>query len=111
MFLMYQCFEKGTFLSFGIGEIVLTQYFNIVAVLKPNSSRPANSERYFICSNLKDSPIVMEVRNYLRKIVNDLWNMRKVRKETDVDIVEIIPLELIKGDSTFYNYIRSQNTK
>lgn len=92
MFLMYQCFEK-------------------VAVLKPNSSRPANSERYFICSNLKDSPIVMEVRNYLRKIVNDLWNMRKVRKETDVDIVEIIPLELIKGDSTFYNYIRSQNTK
>ncbi|XP_057661537.1 cap-specific mRNA (nucleoside-2'-O-)-methyltransferase 1 isoform X4 [Diorhabda carinulata] len=83
LFLIYKCFEK-------------------VSIFKPNSSRPANSERYFICSNLKRDSFYEKVKKFLWLIVNRLW---EIKDDKDVDILEIVPLNLLKNDQCFYSYI------
>lgn len=83
LFLMYKCFEK-------------------VSIFKPNSSRPANSERYFICSNLKRDSFYEKVKILLWTTVNRLW---EIKDNKDIDILEIVPLHLLKNDQTFYTYI------
>ncbi|KAG5882165.1 hypothetical protein JTB14_002889 [Gonioctena quinquepunctata] len=87
VYLMYKCFEK-------------------ITILKPNSSRPANSERYLICSSLRKSSIVESVRKYLRTLVDRLW---EIKDKSDVDVLEIVPLYVLKADQDFYRYIYETN--
>ncbi|KAJ8919707.1 hypothetical protein NQ315_006235 [Exocentrus adspersus] len=89
LYLMYSCFEK-------------------VAILKPNSSRPANSERYLICYSLKADPIVQNIKKYLWTIVERLWELRN---DPEGDVLEIVPLEVIKADANFFSYISESNNK
>nr|CAH7758069.1 unnamed protein product [Callosobruchus chinensis] len=87
LYLIYRCFEK-------------------VSIFKPNSSRPANAERYFICYGLKDNPIVDNIKEYLWTVVKRLWEISDC---SDVDVLEIIPMEIIKSDREFCDYIRQSN--
>ncbi|XP_072399860.1 cap-specific mRNA (nucleoside-2'-O-)-methyltransferase 1 isoform X1 [Diabrotica undecimpunctata] len=87
LFLMFKCFEK-------------------VAILKPNSSRPANSERYFICSNLNRDHFYERVKRYFWFIVRRLW---EIKDNNNIDVLEIVPLHILKGDKYFYNYIVNSN--
>lgn len=91
IFLMYQCFEK-------------------IAIFKPSTSRPANSERYLICSNLKESSIVRDVRNYLRLIVHEMWTLSE-SKVSNVDLVSLVPFEVIAKYEHFKTYIIDRNNK
>lgn len=77
IYLMYRCFKK-------------------ICIFKPNTSRPANSERYLICKGKNESTDSIE--NYFDQINRQLENI------TD-DIVSIVPLEVMKRDGKFYNYI------
>lgn len=81
----------------------------LVGILKPNASRPANSERYFIASGLKHSKVTLAVREYLRKIVHELWDLRS--KNSDADVLEIVPVDLIKKDVQFFEYLWSSSKK
>ncbi|CAG9816211.1 unnamed protein product [Phaedon cochleariae] len=89
LYLLYKCFEK-------------------ISIMKPNSSRPANSERYFICSNLRDGEAVQSIKKYLWNIVKRLWSLRD---NSEVDVLEIVPLEILKRDDQFYEFIRETNNR
>lgn len=88
LYLMYLCFEK-------------------VGIIKPNASRPANSERYFICSSFKVNPLTNIIREYMWKIVIRLWEIRTL---PDRDVLEIVPGDVLQADKKFFNYILESNT-
>lgn len=50
------------------------------------------------------------IRRYLRKIVNKLWEMRHV-DDNSSDIIEIVPLDILKGARQFFEYIRQINNR
>lgn len=106
LYLMYKCFEKGRiaqcYFAFNEGIILL------VTILKPNSSRPANSERYFICYNLKGDGVVQEIKKYLWTVVKRLWELKD---NLEIGVLEIVPLEVIKRDERFFSYIIDSNNR
>lgn len=87
---------------FSVGLIYLMhKCFNKICIIKPNSSRPGNSERYVICK-YKRSQIVTIVE-YLFNINEQLWYDR------GIDILQIVPFEIINEDRNFYKYIVKSN--
>lgn len=91
LYLMYRCFEKFT-------------------ILKPRTSRPANSERYVIFYGKRNNKYVNIIRKHLRHIVECLFYNR-LHKIEDEDIIEIISLESIKSDTGFANFITECNNR
>ncbi|XP_075170225.1 cap methyltransferase 1 [Haematobia irritans] len=82
IYLMYKCFDK-------------------IAIIKPNSSRPANSERYLVCKWKKDN--TSDICSYLN-LVNNILNERN-----EEDIMEIVDIALITQDELFFDYIKQSN--
>ncbi|KAF5297429.1 hypothetical protein FQR65_LT01360 [Abscondita terminalis] len=92
IFLMYKCFEK-------------------IAILKPNASRPANSERYLICHGLKKNNHTEIVRKYLSSIGKELWDLREVQKNIRLDINEVVPISVIEKDEEFCKFLTESNNE
>ncbi|XP_031628389.1 cap-specific mRNA (nucleoside-2'-O-)-methyltransferase 1-like [Contarinia nasturtii] len=84
IYLMYKCFKK-------------------ISIIKPNTSRPANSERYLVCKWKKLNTDA--IQQYLFDVNVHLHDNRN----TDSDINELVPFEVMKKDETFYNYICESN--
>ncbi|GJQ76908.1 hypothetical protein Trydic_g15109 [Trypoxylus dichotomus] len=101
------------FTSFSVGLIYLMYLcFEECTIVKPNTSRPANSERYFICKDFKYSHYALEIRRYLEFIVQDMWNRQTAQQQDpNSDILELIPLEILVRDAKFTKYICDSNTK
>ncbi|XP_044746355.1 cap-specific mRNA (nucleoside-2'-O-)-methyltransferase 1 isoform X2 [Coccinella septempunctata] len=97
------------FTRFSVGLIYLMyRCFKRVTIVKPNTSRPANGERYLICYDLQKNEEVENIREYLRFIAKKLWDLKGVEQN---DILELVPMRTIKEDSTFSNYILDSNNK
>lgn len=84
IYLMYKCFKK-------------------ICIVKPNTSRPANSERYLVCKWKKSNTDA--IRQYLFDVNVHLYD----NTNTDSDINELVPLEVMQSDEEFYNYICDSN--
>ncbi|XP_031622704.1 cap-specific mRNA (nucleoside-2'-O-)-methyltransferase 1-like, partial [Contarinia nasturtii] len=92
------------FTSFSVGLIYLMyKCFKKISIIKPNTSRPANSERYLVCKWKK--PNTDAIRRYLFKVNMHLFQ----NQNTNSDIAELVPFEVIKKDEIFYNYICQSN--
>ena len=84
--------------------------FDEVCIHKPNTSRPANSERYIICKGKR--PDVEAIRDYMFKInsrLNQLGFSQLGVTKSNVDVNEIVPLSLIFEDKEFAEYMRQSN--
>lgn len=88
------------FSPFTVGLIyILYQTFEKFAIIKPFTSRPANSERYVIGIGLKERrPKVVE---YMFK-VNQMINEKK-------NVTSVVNIDILKGDETFMNYVKESN--
>lgn len=84
LFLMYKCFKQ-------------------ICIIKPNASRPGNSERYIIGKFKR--PNTDTIQNHLFNINQEMWN----NQDTKVDVLELIPFEIIKEDRNFFNYLCESN--
>lgn len=93
------------FTPFSAGLVYLMyRCFDSVCIFKPNSSRPANSERYLICKRKKsDTQAVME---YLAQ-VNHLLSKRDDNEEEDV--IQLVPLDELEADTLFVTYLKNSN--
>lgn len=91
------------FTPFSVGLVYLMfKCFDSISIFKPNSSRPANSERYLICKRKRfDTERIM---NYLSK-VNRLLSMR----DENNDVIELVPLDVLEADTEFIRYVRNSN--
>ncbi|XP_040286721.1 cap-specific mRNA (nucleoside-2'-O-)-methyltransferase 1 [Bufo bufo] len=98
------CKTFDLFTPFSVGLIYLLYCcFERVSLFKPVTSRPANSERYVVGRGLKVG--TEDVRNYLFTVNLRLNQLRN--SEQDVNLV--VPLEVLRGDRQFYDYMVRSN--
>ncbi|XP_011311453.1 cap-specific mRNA (nucleoside-2'-O-)-methyltransferase 1 [Fopius arisanus] len=91
------------FTPFSVGLVyLLYRCFERISIFKPNTSRPANSERYLICQGRKND--VNDVISYLEE-ANEIL----LRGDKDDDVTELVPLELLQDADEFYKYIFTSN--
>ncbi|XP_043251108.1 cap-specific mRNA (nucleoside-2'-O-)-methyltransferase 1 [Colletes gigas] len=83
VYLMYHCFEK-------------------ICIFKPNSSRPANSERYLICK--KKRPGTEIITQYLKHI-----NHLILTKDENNDVLQLVQFEELEREQRFLQYLRESN--
>ncbi|XP_065364192.1 cap-specific mRNA (nucleoside-2'-O-)-methyltransferase 1 [Calliphora vicina] len=90
------------FTAFSVGLVYLMyQCFEEISIIKPNSSRPANSERYLVCKWKKpDTEIICKYLNLINNHLN---------KQSDRDVLEIVDLDVIMRDDEFFKYIKESN--
>lgn len=105
------CKFFDTLTPFTVGLIYLMYLsFDLVAIHKPNTSRPANSERYLVCKWKKQD--VSGIIKYLATCHDIFWKWTchydgDNRKE---DITELVPLEVLKKNKEFLEYIVRSNS-
>ncbi|XP_036919166.1 cap-specific mRNA (nucleoside-2'-O-)-methyltransferase 1 isoform X3 [Sturnira hondurensis] len=100
------CKTFDLFTPFSVGLIYLLYCcFERVCLFKPITSRPANSERYVVCKGLKVG--IDDVREYLFSVNIKLNQLRN----TDSDVNLVVPLEVIKGDHEFTDYMIRSNER
>ncbi|XP_039385955.1 cap-specific mRNA (nucleoside-2'-O-)-methyltransferase 1 [Mauremys reevesii] len=100
----FVCKTFDLFTPFSVGLIYLLYCcFERVSLFKPVTSRPANSERYVVCRGLKSG--IDDVREYLFMVNIKLNQLRN----SDLDVNLVVPLEVIKGDHEFYDYMVRSN--
>ncbi|KAK3547628.1 hypothetical protein QTP86_026269 [Hemibagrus guttatus] len=102
----FVCKTFDLFTPFSVGLIYLLYLcFERVSLFKPVTSRPANSERYVVCKNLK--PGSDAVRDYLFKVNLKLNHLR----QSESDVTDVVPLEIIKGDTDFFQHMMDSNER
>lgn len=100
----FVCKTFDLFTPFSVGLIYLLYLcFERVSLFKPVTSRPANSERYVVCKSLK--PGTDAVREYMFTINRKLNQFR----QSDRDVTEVVPLDIIKGDTDFFQFMINSN--
>lgn len=100
----FVCKLFDIFTSFSVGLIYLMyRCFKYVSLHKPNTSRPANSERYIICKWKREG--IEDVYEYLFEMNQRIAGL----KSTGIDVLELVPLEHLKNDKDFTEYIINSN--
>jgi len=102
----FVCKLFDIFTTFSVGLIyLLYRAFKHVAIYKPVTSRPANSERYIVCKSRRaDSQPILE---YMR-IVNECFH-EHTRTQSGLDVREVVPVNILQDDDLFFNYIVTSN--
>jgi len=84
---------------------ILSCSFEEVYIYKPDTSRPANSEKYLVCMNYKNN-LSEETKMYLLNIIETWQNM-----ENKIDDTDSIIFKNIKIDNAFIQKINEYNKK
>ncbi|CAG9537896.1 unnamed protein product [Cercopithifilaria johnstoni] len=104
----FVCKLFDIFTPFSIGLIYLMYIvFERISIHKPNTSRPANSERYIVC----DNPLgfcVSEVKKYMTKINDELDRLWETKAR---DVIEVVPETMIHSDKIFMAYVLEHNER
>jgi cap1 methyltransferase len=95
-------FDMFTLFSIGLFYL-LYRCFHRIALFKPVTSRPANSERYVLCQGLRAGS--ESVADYMYNINIALTQL----SGSDRDVLEVVPLSLMEQDETFSTYITAFN--
>ncbi|KAG1683249.1 Cap-specific mRNA (nucleoside-2'-O-)-methyltransferase 1 [Nymphon striatum] len=102
----FVCKLFDIFTPFSVGLVYLMyRCFKHVSIHKPNTSRPANSERYIICKWRREN--TKDIHDYMFEL-NCRIQQLKLGKSSE-DIIEVVPLEMIKQNKDFYEYIFESN--
>ncbi|XP_046632106.1 cap-specific mRNA (nucleoside-2'-O-)-methyltransferase 1-like isoform X1 [Daphnia pulicaria] len=102
----FVCKLFDLFTPFSAGLVYLMyRSFKQISIHKPNTSRPANSERYIICKWKRSD--TQDVETYLFEINRRLDKLSNSKTETDV--MHIVPLDLMTNHHDFYNYLFESN--
>jgi len=108
----FVCKVFDMFTPFSVGLLyLLYRSFQQVCIHKPNTSRPANSERYVVCKwKRPDTDNVSQYLHQVNKLLNDLKFDLGGRTRSESDVVEVVPVDLLQQDKQFFDYIvRSNN--
>ncbi|KAJ8309113.1 hypothetical protein KUTeg_013987 [Tegillarca granosa] len=102
----FVCKLFDLFTRFSMGLVYLMYMsFDRVSIYKPVTSRPANSERYIVCRNMKSD--IESVRQYMHEINVDL---NKYMSSTSLeDVTDVVPLDVIQNDKDFFTYMYDSN--
>ncbi|XP_059155601.1 cap-specific mRNA (nucleoside-2'-O-)-methyltransferase 1-like [Physella acuta] len=102
----FVCKLFDLFTPFSVGLVYLmNMIFEQVSICKPVTSRPANSERYIVCKNMKSNKET--VQNYFHTINVDLCHYMSALSTED--ILHIVPLNTLINDELFFTYMVNSN--
>ncbi|VDM42115.1 unnamed protein product [Toxocara canis] len=105
---VFFCKLFDIFTPFSVGLVYLMYIaFRRVSLHKPNTSRPANSERYIICEDLSREGAT-KIKDYLTAVNNKLDELEK-SKTNGKDVNEVVPANLIQSDDQFMDYLVTHN--
>lgn len=91
VYLMYKCFQK-------------------ITIIKPNSSRPANSERYIVCKyKLPGTEAIISYLDNVNQLLNEATEQQQQHKEDVLDVVELYNHDEMMKDEHFMQYIVNSN--
>ncbi|XP_052871057.1 cap-specific mRNA (nucleoside-2'-O-)-methyltransferase 1-like [Anopheles cruzii] len=94
------------FTPFSVGLVYLVyRCFRQICICKPNSSRPANSERYLVCKSKK--PNTGTIERYLQDINRQMFEKRNASNDT----LELVNEAVMRKDEAFYDYICASNNE
>ncbi|XP_030381482.1 cap-specific mRNA (nucleoside-2'-O-)-methyltransferase 1 [Scaptodrosophila lebanonensis] len=104
---IFVCKVFDLFTPFSVGLVYLMyKCFDEIAIIKPNSSRPANSERYLVCKyKHADTDSVI----YYMDAINNILNEEAEDPNTEYDVLEVINYNDIIEDEEFLRYIIDSN--
>ncbi|XP_059086996.1 cap-specific mRNA (nucleoside-2'-O-)-methyltransferase 1-like [Tigriopus californicus] len=109
----FVCKLFDLFTPFSVGLVYLMyRAFDQIAIHKPNTSRPANSERYIVGKWKRESS--KEIHTFLMEInakLNEIGLTKQGTTESDLDLNEVVPLDVLLGDRPFYEYMVNSNNK
>ena len=97
---------------FTVGLVyILYKHFREVSIVKPFTSRPANSERYVVARGLlEQNPKVTEYLFRVNQTINSLKLENPAgSKRPEKKVTHLVSLETMKADTEFMDYIRRQN--
>lgn len=83
IYLMYRCFEE-------------------ICIFKPNTSRPANSERYLICKSKR--PDIEYITQHVSHV-----NYLLLKNDENNDVVQLVAFEELEREKQFMQYLRQSN--
>uniref|UniRef100_A0A182QUG1 Cap-specific mRNA (nucleoside-2'-O-)-methyltransferase 1 n=1 Tax=Anopheles farauti TaxID=69004 RepID=A0A182QUG1_9DIPT len=92
------------FTPFSVGLVYLVyRCFRSISICKPNSSRPANSERYLVCKwKLPQTDLI---QRHLEDVNREMFNSRNA----NIDTLELVAEEVLREDATFFQYLCDSN--
>ncbi|RZF33420.1 hypothetical protein LSTR_LSTR009611 [Laodelphax striatellus] len=100
----FVCKLFDVFSPFSVGLVYLMyRSFDSICIHKPNSSRPANSERYIICKYKRSDC------DAIRQYMFDLNLRLDELNNSDTDILECVPMSELRADTKFFDYIVNSN--
>ncbi|EDX17036.1 GD16313 [Drosophila simulans] len=103
----FVCKLFDLFTPFSVGLVYLMyQCFQQIAIIKPNSSRPANSERYLVCKYKRSDAETAGIIAYLNTINLMLSDESQL---DDNDVLEIFNANELAEDEDFLRYIIDSN--
>lgn len=92
------------FTPFSVSLVYLMyKSFSQICICKPNTSRPANSERYLVCKWKK--PYTDNIQKHLFAVNKELW----LNKDAELDVLEMAPMNIMQNDREFFDYIYNSN--
>ncbi|KAK0090863.1 hypothetical protein PV325_000029 [Microctonus aethiopoides] len=91
------------FTTFSAGLVYLmSRCFRQISIFKPNTSRPANSERYLICQGkLSNTDDVVAYLQHANRILLD--------NDETTDVMQLVPLNILQENEYFYQYLKESN--
>ncbi|XP_076353934.1 cap methyltransferase 1 isoform X4 [Tachypleus tridentatus] len=104
----FVCKLFDIFTPFSVGLVYLMyRAFKKICIHKPNTSRPANSERYLICKWRRED--TKDIHDYMFEINCRLGQLSGVT--SSLDVIEVVPVDLLKDEHAFFNYIVASNDR
>jgi len=91
------------FTPFSVGLVYLIyKCFDSISIFKPNTSRPANSERYLICKRKRvDTQGMVDYLSHVNRLLST--------RDDNNDVIELVPLDVLEADTEFVRYLRNSN--
>ncbi|XP_075224003.1 cap methyltransferase 1 [Lycorma delicatula] len=103
----FVCKLFDLFTPFSVGLVYLMyRSFQKICIHKPNTSRPANSERYIICKYKRSD--CDAIRSYMFDLNLHFNNLGS---NSNRDIVECVPMTEMSSDVDFFDYILNSNNR
>ena len=82
---------------------IMYLHFEKICLVKPLSSRPANSERYLVCLGLRQKrPAVIGHLLRVNAVLNAMDSER-------IDVIEVVQKSVMMADTNFLYYLKSHN--
>jgi cap1 methyltransferase len=105
----FLCKMFDTFLPFTVQLMfLLRQNFERFCILKPKQSRPANAERYVLCTGFRKGPLAKRTVAHLTRVNARLTALAAGSKKDATDVLDIVTRDL---DPEFCTYVREANER